>query len=502
MKNRARLAAEAADSASSRITFQSTWADLAPGVVFGVEGHPHPELAPGQRLLVVESWLSGGSADEMVAGGEAVAASKPFRPTFKPSEGKGGSFASGSSQEKPSPNGPKINGVQSAIVVGPKGEEVHADELGRIRIQFAWDREGQFDEKSSSWVRVAQASAGAGAGTFDLPRVGDEVLVAFVDGDPNLPVVVGRLHNPTSPTPYSVPDHKTRATWKGRAGNGSANEITFEDKVDGGLFYVQAQHDLHKLVMQHEREHTLGDRHVSVDGDLILSAKGRIIIQSGEDVVLKGAPLVKLNPGEAPPSAVKPLELSTGQAKQGPESEAAKANERLFAMDPGEQPAARDAARSRIALAEQYKPLAETLGQKHGLPPAFLLGWMSQESGLGSDLDDKGFSKADGFGFGLMQVDKRYHTPGGDPFGEGGAEQGINVLKQHLATIEKAHPAWTSEQKLAGALVEYNAGNGTASAQPLDPMSWARMDAATAPDGGYSRAVFAQAQWFAQNLKW
>ncbi len=117
--------------------------------------------------------------------------------------------------------------MQSAIVTGPPGEEIHTDEHGRVRVQFPWDREGKFDDDSSCWIRVSQGWAGTGFGMINLPRVGQEVLVGFLDGDPDQPVVVGRVFNAIEQVPYKLPDNKTVSGWKTNSspGGGGYNEI-------------------------------------------------------------------------------------------------------------------------------------------------------------------------------------------------------------------------------------------------------------------------------------
>jgi type VI secretion system secreted protein VgrG len=163
---------------------------------------------------------------------------------------------------------PTIAGVQSAVVVGPKGDdEIYCDEFGRVRVQFHWDREGKHDEKSSCWMRVSQAWAGSGFGTMVIPRIGQEVLVAFFDGDPDQPVIVGRAYNASKTVPYTLPDHKTRSTWKSDSTPKSQgySEIRFEDKKGDELVYVQAQRDLQKLVKHNETERT-GKSHMIVVG--------------------------------------------------------------------------------------------------------------------------------------------------------------------------------------------------------------------------------------------
>jgi type VI secretion system secreted protein VgrG len=123
-----------------------------------------------------------------------------------------------------------------------------------VRVQFPWDREGQNDAGSSCWIRVAQGWGGTGYGMVVLPRIGQEVLVSFLDGEPDAPIIVGRVFNATEAVPYKLPDHKTRSTWKSDSspGHGGFNEIMMEDLAGMELVYVQAQKNLRKLVKNDE----------------------------------------------------------------------------------------------------------------------------------------------------------------------------------------------------------------------------------------------------------
>ncbi|HCF2594758.1 TPA: type VI secretion system tip protein VgrG, partial [Pseudomonas aeruginosa] len=105
------------------------------------------------------------------------------------------------------PPKPRIRGTQSAVVTGPKGEEIHCDRYGRVKVQFHWDREGQADEQTSCWLRVASGWAGKGYGAIAIPRVGMEVLVTFLEGDPDQPLVSGCLFHKEHPVPYELPAH-------------------------------------------------------------------------------------------------------------------------------------------------------------------------------------------------------------------------------------------------------------------------------------------------------
>ena len=499
---------EAIRSHAAQIAFNTSLKDLAPGTVFAVSGHPHPELAHGKHLLVTHSWINGDAEGEWTSGGHAVRADRPYRPLVTPAHGEPGNCSSGGDPFEPvtQVTKPRIHGVQSAIVVGSPGETIHTDEHGRVQVRFAWDRETHHHHPSSCWLRVSQGWAGPGSGSQHVPHVGQEVLVSYLDGDPDHPIVTGRLHNATAPTPYPLPEHKNRSTWKGGGHDGGGNEITFDDKHDHELFYLQAQGDLHKLVKHDELEHTLGDRHISVDGDLVISARGKVVIHSGDEVVAKGSPKVSLNPTKEPKKPTKPKELSTGKhhAKHppAPKGGGGDLNAELFKLDPGHRPVSDQTAAARMKLAKKYQPLAIKLGKKFHLPPALILGWMSRESGLGTMLRPDGYSKYDGFGYGLLQVDRRYHTPTGDPFGEPSCDQAIgDVFKGMMNGVKKQHPGWTPEEQLAGGLVDYNAGPGAAQTRPSGAAGWAAMDHGTANDD-YSRDTWAQSQWYAKHLAW
>ena len=216
------------------VTFQATVLDLAPGTVFTITGHPRMDLDK-RRLLAVRQAISGTRDGEWTMSGQAVFADEPYRPALTTPK-------------------PSIPGLQSALVVGPPGAEIHTDEHGRVRVQFHWDREGKRDDHSSCFLRVSQAWAGRGFGVAAIPRVGDEVLVGFFEGDPDQPVVVGRVHNSAARTPKSLPEQKTQSTWKSEStpGGGGWNEITFEDEKGRELVYMRAERDLERLVRQDE----------------------------------------------------------------------------------------------------------------------------------------------------------------------------------------------------------------------------------------------------------
>ncbi|RLB81913.1 MAG: type VI secretion system tip protein VgrG [Deltaproteobacteria bacterium] len=145
---------------------------------------------------------------------------------------------------------PLVQGLQTAIVTGPKNEEIYTDEYGRVKVQFHWDREGKRDENTTCWLRVAQLWAGAGWGTVFIPRVGDEVLVDFLEGNPNRPLVVGSVYNKQNQPLYPLPDEKTKSTIKTKSypNDPGFNELRFEDKKGEEEIFIHAEKDMNNIV--------------------------------------------------------------------------------------------------------------------------------------------------------------------------------------------------------------------------------------------------------------
>src|SRR5574340_106811 len=154
---------------------------------------------------------------------------------------------------------PKIEGPQTAVVVGPAGEEIYTDKHGRVKVQFHWDREGARDEKSSCWVRVAQVWAGTSWGAMFIPRIGQEVLVEFLEGDPDQPIITGRVYNGDNMPPYPLPSEKTKSTIKSNSSTrgGGSNEIRFEDGKGSEEIYLHGQKDW-TLAIENDKNQTVG----------------------------------------------------------------------------------------------------------------------------------------------------------------------------------------------------------------------------------------------------
>ncbi|MEW7972896.1 MAG: type VI secretion system tip protein TssI/VgrG [Candidatus Thiodiazotropha endolucinida] len=166
---------------------------------------------------------------------------------------------------------PMVQGPQTAVVVGPSGEEIYTDEYGRVKLQFHWDRYGQRDENSSCWVRVAQVWAGKNWGAMHIPRIGQEVIVDFLEGDPDRPIITGRVYNADQMPPYDLPANMTQSGIKSRStkgGNPSTfNEIRFEDKKGSEELYIHAEKN-HKNITENSRTESVGyDRSLTVGHD-------------------------------------------------------------------------------------------------------------------------------------------------------------------------------------------------------------------------------------------
>ncbi len=168
----------------------------------------------------------------------------------------------GDIQYRPPRKTPKsvMKGPQTAVVVGPGGEEIHTDEYSRVKVQFHWDRLGGNDENSSCWVRVSSVWAGSGWGFIQIPRIGQEVIVDFLEGDPDQPIITGRVYNAEQMPPYGLPDNATQSGWKSNSslGGGGWNELRFEDKAGSEEVYFQAQKDHNELVKNNETR-TIGN---------------------------------------------------------------------------------------------------------------------------------------------------------------------------------------------------------------------------------------------------
>ncbi|WP_437306039.1 type VI secretion system Vgr family protein [Sorangium sp. So ce388] len=229
-----RLRGEQASGA--RVAFETSALDLAPGTIVSIADHPHPQLDERRQLLVTRVALDAAIDQPWRPRVEATPADRPYYPP------------------RVTPR-PVIPGLQCAVVTGPPGRAIFTDEYGRVRVRFPWDREGTSDEQSSCWIRVSQGWAGAGFGLWTVPRVEQEVLVGFLEGNPDEPIIVGRAPNALTPPPYALPQHATRAVWRSQSTPDADgfNEISFEDQRGQERFYERAERDKESLVRNDER---------------------------------------------------------------------------------------------------------------------------------------------------------------------------------------------------------------------------------------------------------
>jgi type VI secretion system secreted protein VgrG len=299
---------QAAQSLDKRRHAAGDAASLFPGGLTTLEKHPMDSenkeylVVAATHSFVAESYRSGSSS----ASGDSYSghytlqlSDRPFRAPI----------------ETPKP---VIYGPQTAVVVGPKGEEIYTDKHGRIKVQFHWDRQGKNDDKSSRWIRVSQTHSGKGWGGVYLPRIGMEVVVEFIEGDPDRPLVVGTVYNGNNKMPYDMPTNKTQAGMKTRSSKGGGeanyNEFVFEDKKGSEFVRFHAEKDMDYTVEDKETRTVkgknkkaagettratviekgddiltvkTGDQHVTIGRDQIIDVAENITMKAGTSITLK-----------------------------------------------------------------------------------------------------------------------------------------------------------------------------------------------------------------------
>ncbi|HGC4250219.1 TPA: type VI secretion system tip protein TssI/VgrG, partial [Escherichia coli] len=170
---------------------------------------------------------------------------------------------------------PLVDGPQSAVVTGPEGEEIFCDEHGRVRVKFNWDRYNPADQDSSCWIRVAQAWAGTGFGNLAIPRVGQEVIVDFLNGDPDQPIIMGRTYHQENRTPGSLPGTKTQMTIRSKTYMGSGfNELKFDDATGNEQLYMHAQKNMDTEVLNNRTTDVKVNHTETVGGNQAISVTG------------------------------------------------------------------------------------------------------------------------------------------------------------------------------------------------------------------------------------
>jgi type VI secretion system secreted protein VgrG len=188
---------------------------------------------------------------------------------------------------------PIVRGPQTAVVVGPGGEEIWTDQYGRVKVHFHWDRHDQSNENSSCWIRVSQAWAGKNWGSVQIPRIGQEVIVSFLEGDPDRPIITGRVYNAEQTVPYDLPDNATQSGMKSRSSKGGTpanfNEIRMEDKKGAEQLYIHAERN-QDIVVEVDESHSVGhDRNKSIGHDeTVTIGNNRLRIVKQEDILSVG----------------------------------------------------------------------------------------------------------------------------------------------------------------------------------------------------------------------
>ncbi|MGG5820269.1 type VI secretion system Vgr family protein [Falsiroseomonas sp. HW251] len=251
------LTMEAEETGFHRVAGHSALPSLVPGFRLKVASHPMQSEIGKEYVLrrvnhsvTVGSYASGGGEDSYDNEFECFSASVAFRAPRKTPR-------------------PIVYGPQTAIVVGPAGEEIFTDKYGRIKLQFHWDRLGKKDDKSSCWVRVSQSWAGKGYGFIQIPRIGQEVVVDFIEGDPDRPLVTGRVYNADQMPPHGLPAGMVKSGFKSNStkGGGGSNELTLDDTKGKEQIYLHAQYDLDGVIEHNETRHVKNNRDTTIDAN-------------------------------------------------------------------------------------------------------------------------------------------------------------------------------------------------------------------------------------------
>ncbi|PYF80360.1 Rhs element Vgr protein, partial [Marinomonas alcarazii] len=236
---------------------KSNHAGIQAGMKITLEGHNEDTI--NQEWLPVSVEHHGTQPQVLEEEGQTGSTTYNNRFTFIP--------ATTNWQATPQPK-PSVDGPMMATVVGPEGEEIFCDEHGRVKLHFPWDRYSEANDHSSCWVRVSQGWAGNQHGMMAIPRIGSEVIVSFLNGDPDQPIVTGRAFNAKNTAPYVLPEHKTKTVWRSDTHQGEGfNEISFEDQVDNEKVYLHAQKDLESDVLNDQIHHVGHDQHNQIDND-------------------------------------------------------------------------------------------------------------------------------------------------------------------------------------------------------------------------------------------
>ncbi|GKW06294.1 type VI secretion system Vgr family protein [Pectobacterium carotovorum] len=242
---------------------ESNCAGLMPGNTFTLTEHPNVTLNAVWQTVSVTHVGQQPQALEEESGGEPTTMSNSF------------AVVKGTTTWRAAmPYKPMVDGPQIATVVGPTGEEIYCDQYGRVKLQFPWDRYGASNDQSSCWVRVSQGWAGGQYGMIAIPRIGHEVIVSFLEGDPDQPIVTGRTFHATNRPPYDLPAHKTRTVLRTETHQGEGfNELRFEDQAGQEEIYIHGQKNLNAVIENDVVWHIKHDAHTDIDNERVIRIK-------------------------------------------------------------------------------------------------------------------------------------------------------------------------------------------------------------------------------------
>ncbi|ACZ76340.1 type VI secretion system Vgr family protein [Dickeya parazeae Ech586] len=250
---------------------ESNAAELMPGGTFTLTEHPNPAFNLAWQVVAVTHSGQQPQALEEESGGEPTTISNSFEVVKATTTWRAAM-----------PYKPMVDGPQIATVVGPAGEEIYCDEFGRVKLQFPWDRYGASDDQSSCWVRVSQGWAGGQYGLIAIPRIGHEVVVSFLEGDPDQPIVTGRTFHATNPSPYPLPANKTRTSLRTSTHKGAGfNELRFEDQAGQEEVFIHAQKDMNTVVLNNRSTAVNASHTENVGGDQT------VVVQHNQTVSVK-----------------------------------------------------------------------------------------------------------------------------------------------------------------------------------------------------------------------
>ncbi|WP_458376899.1 type VI secretion system Vgr family protein [Pseudomonas fluorescens] len=278
----ARTRIEALQTLHEQVELAGNARGLGPGHLFSLTGFSRQDqnreyLIVGARYYISqESGETGGGAASAQFGSSltCIDAQQSYRPL-------------------PNTLRPIVKGPQTALVVGPKGEEIWTDQFGRVKVHFYWDRHDQSNENSSCWIRVSQSWAGKNWGSMQIPRIGQEVIVSFLEGDPDRPIITGRVYNAEQTVPYDLPENATQSGMKSRSSKGGTpanfNEIRMEDKKGAEQLYIHAERN-QDIVVEVDESHSVGhDRNKSIGhNETVTIGNNRLRIVKQEDILSVG----------------------------------------------------------------------------------------------------------------------------------------------------------------------------------------------------------------------